>query len=237
MTVPAFYRGGLSADNDRKPPDGKAPGCEDEMPGFDRRMTREEINSLPLMRLPSEVRVVSNGKDLSAAVRRLSRERVLGFDTETRPSFKRGEIHPPALLQLAGRERVYLFRLRDLKFPRVLRQVLSCPHIIKAGVAPDFDLEKLKELGPFREAGFVDLVRASRSAGIKNHGLRGLAAVLLGYRISKGAQRSNWARTVLTQAQITYAATDAWVSRELYLHLEGQGYGAPISKAVIHDKS
>jgi len=208
-------------------PEPAAPSREGEKldnsvgrPGFDRRMTREEINALPIRRFERTVRVIRSRVEMGEALERLQREKILGFDTESRPSFKKGESFPTALLQLAGRRSVYLFQLRHLKFPRLLREILSSPHIIKAGAALDDDLRKLKELGPFRAAGFVDLGSMAREMGIKNHGLRGLAAVLLGFRISKKAQCSNWAREVLTPAQVGYAAMDAWVSRELYLCMD-----------------
>ncbi len=196
-----------------------------ERPGFDRRMTREEINALPIRRYGRKVRIVQTREELDAAVQGLTKERLLGFDTETRPAFEKGRVYPPALIQLAGRQGAYLFQLRHLKFPRALRRLLADPDIIKAGVAPEYDVAQLKELGHFRDAAFVDLSEVARRAGIKNHGLRGLAAVLLGFRISKQAQRSNWARETLTPAQVLYAATDAWVSRELYLRLMQEGGG------------
>lgn len=183
-------------------------------------MTREEINALPIRRFERTVRVIRSRGEMTDALDRLQREKVLGFDTESRPSFRKGESFPAALIQLAGRRSVYLFQLRQLKFPRPLREVLSSPHIIKTGAALDDDIRKLNELVPFRAAGFVDLGCMAREMGIKNHGLRGLSAVLLGFRISKKAQCSNWAREVLTPAQVSYAAMDAWVSRQLYLRMD-----------------
>jgi len=189
-------------------------------PGFDRRMTRDEINALPIRRFERTVRVIRTREEMGEALDRLQREKILGFDTESRPSFKKGESYPPSLIQFAGQRSVYLFQLRHLKFPRSLREILSSPRIIKAGAALDDDIRKLKELGSFKEAGFVDLGSLAREMEIKNHGLRGLSAVLLGFRISKKSQCSNWARDVLAPAQVGYAAMDAWVSRELYLHMK-----------------
>lgn len=195
-----------------------------ERPGFDRRMTREEINQCPVRMYEGPTHIIRSRHELTDAAQKLRKEPVLGFDIETRPSFTRGETYSPALLQLAGSKAVYLFQLSRLKFPRLLRELLSNPHIIKAGVATDHDIKKLKELGDFEPAGFVDLGAVARSAGIKNHGLRGLAAVFLGFRISKQAQISNWSRKNLSPTQVAYAATDAWVSRELYLHMQKKGY-------------
>ncbi len=151
---------------------------------------------------------------------KLAGHTLLGFDTETRPAYKKGESYLPSLLQLACEDEVYIFQLKQLGLAKPLRDILADPAIIKAGVALDYDISELKKLSSFNVAGFTDLGNLAKKAGIKNHGLRGLAAVLLGFRISKGAQTSNWAKNVLTPQQIQYAATDAWVGRRLYLSLQ-----------------
>ncbi len=191
----------------------------DPRPGFAHRMTKEEINACPMQRWEGVTHVIRTPEELGRAVRALAQESVLGFDTETRPAYHKGESYLPSLLQLAGENEVYLFQLKHLGLPAPLREILADPKVVKAGVALAYDLQELHKLAPFRPAGFVDLGTLAKKAEIKNHGLRGLAAVLLGFRIPKGAQTSNWARDVLAPAQIQYAATDAWVGRELYLKL------------------
>ncbi|MBU0483125.1 MAG: 3'-5' exonuclease domain-containing protein 2 [Proteobacteria bacterium] len=195
-----------------------------ERPGFDRRMTRDEINEMPIRGYNGTIKLVRTEEELERAVEELSMESVLGFDTETRPAYVKGQSYPPALIQLAGAKTVYLIQLKQLKFPGKLRKILENKNIIKAGVSISFDLQQLKELGPFTEAGFVELADLAKEIGIRNHGLRGLSAVLLNFRISKGAQRSNWATEELTNKQIRYAATDAWVGRELYLGFKDMGF-------------
>jgi ribonuclease D len=184
------------------------------------RLSSAEINSCPLIKWDGPVRVIHTVEELNEAEPLLAAEKVLGFDTETRPAFKRGESYPPSLLQLAGAQEVFLFQLRQLGLPAPLRRILADPGIIKAGAAPAHDLNELQKLASFLPAGFVDLSVLARKAGLKNHGLRGLAAVLLGRRISKSARTSNWAQSTLTPRQIVYAATDAWLSRILYLELQ-----------------
>lgn len=195
-----------------------------EQVGFSRKMTKQEIRQYPLRKYDGPIRLINTWEDLLPAVNALSRETVLGFDSETRPAFVKGESYPPALLQLAGSKEVYIFQLTRLKLPKMVRKILADPAIIKAGVSIDHDKRKLQDLGRFHPAGFVDLGDVARYAGIKNHGLRGLAAVVLGFSISKQSQRSNWAREVLTPGQLIYAATDAWVSRELYLRFKEEGF-------------
>ena len=189
-------------------------------PGFDRRMSKDEINTCPIGRWTGPVRVVRTQDELAAAMRMLAGHNLLGFDTETRSAHTRGESYPPSLLQLAGESEVFLFQLKYLGLAEPLRRILADPAIIKAGVGVDYDLRELRKLHPFNPAGFVDLGHRARKAGIENLGLRGLAAVLLGFRISKGVKVSNWAKDELSPQQIQYAATDAWVGRCLYLALE-----------------
>ncbi len=153
---------------------------------------------------------------------RLARSTVLGFDTETRPAFKRGQQFPPSLLQLATAEEVFLLQLGYTGLPRPIRTVLEDPAIIKVGVAPDDDLRALQAMAPFQPSGFVDLARIARNSGIRQRGLRGLAAAVCAVRISKTARTSNWANDVLTPRQIRYAATDAWIGREIFLRLRYQ---------------
>ncbi len=189
-------------------------------PGFDRRMRKDEINDCPMERWTGPVNVVRTKDELAAAMHKLAGHTLLGFDTETRAAYTKGESYPPSLLQLANDDEVFLFQFKHLGLAKPLREILADSAIIKAGVSLDYDIRELKKISRFKAAGFVDLGDLAKKAGIKNHGLRGLAAVLLGFRISKGAQTSNWARDVLTPKQIQYAATDAWVGRKLYLALE-----------------
>jgi ribonuclease D len=190
-----------------------------DIPGFDRRMTKEEINEVPVEKWSGTVQLINTEKDVDQAARAIAQEKVVGFDTETRPAFKKGQKFLPSLLQLATRDCVYLFQLKHIGLPGPLLEILSDPAIIKAGVSLAYDVKELQQLARFAPAGFVDLGTLAKKKGIKNHGLRGLAAVILGIRITKSVQTSNWAKEILTRAQISYAATDAWIGRELYLQL------------------
>lgn len=183
-------------------------------------MSREEINESPLRRWDGPVQVISEPEALIGATERLRTEPVLGFDTETRPAFKKGQSFPPALLQLATTEEVFLIQLGPLGLPKELLDILTNPAITKTGVSLAYDLRELNKLTPFDGRGFVDLGLEAKQLGIRNHGLRGLCAVLLGFRISKSSQTSNWSNKNLTPAQVKYAATDAWVGRELYFKMQ-----------------
>ncbi len=183
-------------------------------------MSREEINDLPLQCWEGPIQVISEPGDVTRAIERLQTEPVLGFDTETRPAFKKGQSYPPALLQLATAEEVFLFQLAPLGLPEGLCDILADPAIVKTGVSLAYDLRELNKISPFDAQGFIDLGHEAKQLGIHNHGLRGLCAVLLGFRISKSSQTSNWSKKNLTPAQMKYAATDAWVGKELYFKLQ-----------------
>jgi len=203
-------------------------------PSFPTTIAREQVNALPLARYEGPITVVNRAQDVLEAVDYLRDEALLGFDTESRPSFRRGDNHPVALLQLAGAERVFLFQLQSFKNLDPVLALLADPAIRKTGVAIRDDIRKMQELGGFAPANFVEISDFSRKLEITNTGLRNLCAMFLGFRVSKGAQVTNWARPDLTQAQISYAATDAWVSR--MLHLKFAGMGLPVEEYKQQDE-
>ncbi|MCC5834548.1 MAG: 3'-5' exonuclease domain-containing protein 2 [Opitutales bacterium] len=189
-----------------------------------RRIDKETINKLPLKTYEGPIILAEDQAAMEAAVADLRKEAILGFDTESRPAFKKGENYGVSLLQLAGTRAVYLFQLSRYQDLVPLFQLLEDPAIVKAGVAIHDDIRKLNELHPFTAAGFIEIADITQKSGIVNTGLRSLTAFFLGFRISKRAQVSNWARQKLTPAQIQYAATDAWTSRRLYECCQQRGW-------------
>ena len=181
------------------------------------KLSKTEINSLPLRYYNGAIHIIQTAEQAKDACAILIKEKVLGFDTETRPAFKKGQSYLPSLLQLAGTKVVYLFQLSQCGLTDSIIILLSNVNIIKSGVAINQDLTELQQILNFEPAGFVDLGDIARSKGLPHHGLRGLAAYLLKFRISKSGRTSNWSVNQLTKKQIKYAATDAWVGRELYL--------------------
>ena len=163
--------------------------------------------------------MVDSDAKMYAAVRALAIEKVLGFDTETRPAFKVGESYTPSLIQLAASDGVYIFQLSHIRSYEPLAGILADKKVLKAGIAVNDDIVKLNTLFPFEPGGFVELSELRSRLGIKNAGVRGLAALLFGFRISKHAKISRWDAPSLTHEQIVYAATDAWICREIYFAL------------------
>lgn len=184
------------------------------------RMTKEQINACPIKKYQGPIHLIQKPDQVEQAVGQLEKEKVLGFDTETRPTFRVGQSYLPTVLQLVGEQAAYIFQLQHCHLPKALCGLLANPKIVKAGVALDRDVLELNKLAPFKPAGFVDVGELAKKAGCMNHGLRGLAALLLGFRVAKNSQTSNWAQKTLTSVQIEYAATDAWVGRELYHKLQ-----------------
>lgn len=181
-----------------------------------RKISKAEINALPLIQWEGETRLLNTIGEMEDAVAELSNCSHLGFDTETRPTFKKGQYYPPALIQLATEDCVYLFRISKVETLDPVLPILESADILKTGVAIKDDVKELRAMQDFEPAGFVEIADMTVKLGYENRGLRALAGLLLGGRISKGAQVSNWAREELDNKQIRYAATDAWISREIY---------------------
>jgi ribonuclease D len=190
---------------------------------YRRGMSREALNELPIRRYDGEVVMVATPAEAERAAADFAAERVVGFDTETRPAFRVGQSYPPALAQAATGRAVYLFPLQRADFSRVLAGLLASGTTVKAGVGISDDVRALRKTFAFEPAAVVDLGATARRAGMQQSGVRTLAALFLGFRIPKGTKTSNWAAARLSPQQVTYAATDAWACRELYLKFQGHG--------------
>ena len=186
---------------------------------FKTTISRDEINVLPIATYPNNIILLEADHQVQDAVRHLRNLDVIGFDTETRPSFKKGRKNKIALLQLAGNEMVWILRVNLLGLPDEIIDILSNPEITKVGVAIRDDLKGLQEYKKFNPEGFVDLADYTNKFSIKDNGLRKLAAIILGVKISKSQQISNWEQHILTDKQKQYAAIDAWACLEIYKEL------------------
>lgn len=181
----------------------------------------EEIEKLPLGSFPGKIQVIDKGGlDFVRAIAYLGTQQIIGFDTETRPVFSPGQHHNHvALLQLSGPRKAFLFRVGKMGMPKLLCRVMSNPRILKIGAAVHDDVRGLQYYQKFDAKGFVDLQKIAYEWGIRDKSVKKLAANILGVRISKSQQLSNWEVEELSSAQQMYAATDAWVCREMYLKL------------------
>jgi ribonuclease D len=190
---------------------------------FPREISREEMAALPVRRYEGEVVVVETPRDLDRAWEDLAQEKIVGWDTETRPAFRVGEAYLPCLVQAATARAVYLFQLPKMDFSGVVGGLFAEPGIVKVGISVKDDLKKLALVFPLEPASVLDAGTVARRHGMEQTGLRNLAGIFLGFRVPKGAKTTNWAAPRLSPQQITYAATDAWACRELYLRFRALG--------------
>ena len=198
-------------------------------------ISQEEIARLELASFPGEIVVVDAlDSKFFAAVRYLRRQKVLGFDTETRPTFTSDQhSNGTALLQLSGKSRAYLFRIQKTGLPHQLVSILSNPSIVKVGAATGDDVRGLLKFAGFTAKGFVDLQSMVWEYGIRDKSVKKMTAIILGVKISKAQQLSNWEAEHLSDSQQRYAATDAWVCREMYLRLQGAAKN-PLTPEQLH---
>ena len=187
------------------------------------KLSKNEINALPLIQYEGDIEILTSKDNIQAAINDLKNYDLIGFDTETKPTFVKGPLNPPSIMQLACDDKVYIFQLDNDEIFKQLSLILSNKNITKCGVSVDRDLIELMYLSPFDPISFVDLGNVARENEIPHHGLRGLVAMFLKHRISKGSQTSDWSRISLSDSQISYAATDAWVSLELFKIFDKNG--------------
>jgi len=182
-------------------------------------ISKEDLRNLPACQFMGKIHVIDSPEKAVEACEILKNESLIGFDTETRPSFTKGEVHKVALLQLSSNTDAFIFRLIRTGIPNQLVSLLASKHNLKIGAAIHDDIRHLKQVRNFKEAGFVDLQNYVKQFGIENSGLSKLAGIVLNSRVSKAQQLTNWENEVLTEAQLLYAATDAWAALQIYVTL------------------
>jgi ribonuclease D len=179
-------------------------------------ISKDDIKTLPLKQFEGPVVVVEDPRQVPDIVNKLERKDIIGFDTETKPSFKKGVSHDISLLQLSTEEEAYLFRLNVTGFNGALTSLLANPGVVKVGVGIRDDIRGLRQLNEFKPKGFIELQELAPQYGLDVLSLKNLAGLLLGIRVSKRQRLSNWEAEHLTEGQILYAATDAWAALEIY---------------------
>jgi ribonuclease D len=179
-----------------------------------------EINQLELNSYSGSTLIVDTPELIGKAISELNEHSILGFDTESKPVFVKGQYNPISLIQIASTERVYLFRINKTGFDSRIIDILSNPAIKKIGIGLKDDIVDLRKIQEFNAQSFEEVNQLVKPIGIESNGLRKLTAIILKFRISKNAQVSNWEAEKLTSKQIRYAATDAWVCLEMYNKLK-----------------
>lgn len=183
-------------------------------------ISHEEINLLPLGAYDGKIELITDSKALPAAFKEIQKHKVVGFDTETRPSFKKGQVYNVSLIQLALEKKVFVIRLNHTGVTPEMIPFFENTKIIKPGIGIRDDVRLLQKLKRFHAEGFFELTHLSKEVGFEVESVKKLTALLLGFRISKSAQTSNWEAETLTEKQLQYAATDAWVCLQIFQKLQ-----------------
>lgn len=183
------------------------------------KIDKSELAGKPRVVFEGVIDEINTLERAEAAVRDISAHRLIGFDTETRPSFTRGVQHKVALLQLATDDHAWLFRLNQIGMPDCVAGLLENPDILKIGVSVKDDKAQLGGRCDLKPAGFVELQDMCAEIGIEEKGLQKMYGILFGQRISKNQQLSNWEIASLTEGQRQYASVDAWACLRIYNYL------------------
>jgi ribonuclease D len=186
---------------------------------FQKEITREEVDRLALIQYEGPITVIQSEEEFRREIDAIAGHPVLGFDTESRPSFRKGKVYPTSMIQFAASGHAWLIRVGRTGYPKELRDLLSSSETIKVGAGLNDDLRRMRSDFHFEPGGFLDLQRYVEAFRIEEKGLKKLSAIILGRRISKSQQVSNWDADILTEAQLRYAATDAWICLEIYTAL------------------
>lgn len=185
---------------------------------------KQSVNQMPLVTFKGQIHVIDAISQVKSAVTALRSASIVGFDTETRPCFRRGERHNVALLQLATDDHAFLFRLNKTGIPAPLKQYLEDDNVTKVGLSTPDDFHQLTRVSDIHPAGFIELQQLVTQYQIADMSLQKIYAILFQQKISKGQQLSNWEATQLTDAQQRYAAIDAWACLRIYHYLNSGSF-------------
>lgn len=187
---------------------------------FQPTITSEEINEMPVGRFPGQIIVVDDEEKMALAEEMLRGETLLGYDTESRPSFKKGVKHGLALIQISTADVALLFRVKAIELSEEIRRILADPGVLKIGAALRDDLRGMHRVVRCTPKGFIDLQSIVQQWGIEQVSVKKMAGIILGIKVSKAQRLTNWEAARLTESQQNYAAMDAWVCRKMYLKLK-----------------
>ncbi len=188
---------------------------------------------LPPAEFSGQIHLIETAADARAALRYLSRCSIVGFDTETRPSFRKGRSHKVSLIQISTEDTCFLFRLNKIGFLQQLRDFFESESTIKVGLSTKDDIHGLNKIEPFEAKGFIELQKYVQEFGIIDASLTKIYSIIFGERISKGQRLTNWEAAELTPAQQHYAALDAWACLNIYNHLSANLFNPDESPYIV----
>ena len=196
-------------------------------------ITKQQLSELPSVVFNGRINVVERLDQALEALEFLSMQETVGFDTETRPSFRKGQTNKVALMQISTAERCFLFRINKLGFIEPLKQFLENPNVTKIGLSLKDDFLVLRKLTEFQPAGFIDLQQLVKDYEITDCSLQKIYGIIFGERISKSQRLSNWEAPALTPAQQSYAAIDAWACLQIYRNLNAKQFNPVTSPYLV----
>ena len=199
-------------------------------------ISKEQVSSLPVMEYDGRTIVINNPKDADKAIKYLLSQPIVGFDTETRPSFKKGQSHKVCLMQIATNAECFLFRLNKTGFTESIRKFLECENVVKVGLSLNDDLRALHKLENFTPGSFIDLQSFVKKYDISDNSLQKIYAILFDKRISKGQRLTNWEADTLTPPQQAYASLDAKACLDIYNLLTTEGFNSESSPYMVKEE-
>lgn len=182
-------------------------------------ISKEQLSGLPTVEFPGAITVLENIPDAQEALRYLRTCQAVGFDTETKPNFRKGQTNTVSLIQISTLDHSFLFRLNKLGFFDELREFMECEDVVKVGLSLRDDFHVLHRLAPFEPANFVDLQNVVKTFHIADSSLQKIYGIIFNGRISKSQRLSNWEAAQLSPRQLIYASIDAWACLRIYKHL------------------
>jgi len=196
---------------------------------------KPEISTLPIESFQGEVVLIDKPEEVSDAVERLKACPMIGFDTETKPSFKKNQTNKVALMQLSTESVCFLFRLNKIGIPLALQSLIENKNVLKIGLSVHDDFTVMHRSSQFEPAGFVELQQLVKNYHIADLSLQKIYAILFGKKISKQQRLTNWEASALTPQQQRYAATDAWACLKIYKYLLSGKFDPETSPYQLHE--
>lgn len=196
-------------------------------------ITKEQIATLPTVKFDGAITLVERPEDVAQAVAYLRGQEIVGFDTETKPNFRKGMTNKVSLIQISTNDRSFLFRLNKLGFTPELKEFMECKDVLKVGLSLKDDFHVLHKISPFTPENFVELQEMVKLYGIQDASLQKIYAIIFGGRISKSQRLTNWEAPELTQSQMAYASIDAWACQQIYRKLKSGEFVPEQSEYVI----
>lgn len=200
-------------------------------------ISKEQLSNLPTVIYPGKIVVINTADDAKAAIEHIMRFPVLGFDTETRPSFKKGQVHKVALIQISTGDECFLFRINKFGLTDDLIDLFENKDILKIGLSLKDDYNAIQKSREFHHENFIDLQTFAKDFGIIDRSLQRMYAIIFNQRISKGQRLTNWAAEELTEPQQMYAAIDAWACLKIYNALTSGEFDPENSPYIVPTES